>query len=126
MPLSIEQKDIEKIIMVGDRLLIKPSSPLDKTKSGLFLPPSVQDNDPIQSGYVIKVGPGYPIPAVQDDEPWKGSDEKVKYIPLQSRIGDLAVYLQKSAFEIEFNNEKYCIIPNSAVLMLIRDDGMFQ
>jgi chaperonin GroES len=127
MHLEIEQKDIDKIIMVGDRVLIRPKSPMDKTKSGLLLPPSVQENEPIQSGYVIKVGPGYPIPAINEaDEPWKETREKVKYVPLQPQVGDLAVFLQKTACEIEFNNEKYYIIPHSAVLMLIRDDEIFK
>jgi len=127
MPLAIEQKDIDKIVMVGDRILIRPKSPLDKTKSGLLLPPSVQENEPIQVGYVIKVGPGYPIPAINDaDEPWKENKEQVKYVPLQPRAGDLAVFLQKSAWEIEFNKEKYCIVPHSGILMLIRDEELFK
>ncbi|MCK4745951.1 MAG: co-chaperone GroES, partial [Bacteroidales bacterium] len=49
-----------------------------------------------------------------------------KYIPLQPKEGDLAVYLQKSGYEIEFNKEKYVIIPHSAILMLIRDKDLFK
>jgi co-chaperonin GroES (HSP10) len=76
---------------------------------------------------VLKVGPGYPIPAIQDtDEPWKDHGDDVKYVPLQPKEGDLAVYLQKSGYEIEFNNERYVIIPHSAILMLIRDEGLFK
>jgi len=72
MALIIEESDLEKFIVVGDRVLIKPKSPQEKTKSGLYLPPGVQEKEKIHSGYVLKVGPGYPIPAIQDiDEPWK-------------------------------------------------------
>lgn len=60
MQLALEHKDIKKFLMVGDKILIKPKNPQSQTKSGLYLPPSVQDKDKIQSGYVIKVGPGYP------------------------------------------------------------------
>jgi len=127
MAVTINPKDLDKIIMIGDRVLVKPKSPLDKTKSGLLLPPTVQENEPLQAGYVIKVGPGYPIPAINDaDEPWKGIRDQVKYVPLQLQEGDLVVFLQKSAWEIEFNDEKYCIIPQSGILMLIRDEGMFK
>ncbi len=35
---------------------------------------------------------------------------------------EIAVYLQKSGREIEFNNEKYVIVPYSAILILIRDE----
>jgi len=113
--------------MVGDRVLIKPKNPEQKTASGLILPPSVQESEKVLSGYVVRVGPGYPIPAMTDeDEPWKEKSDDVKYVPLQARVGDLAVYLNKSGFEIEFNKEKYIILPHSAILMLIRDEELFE
>lgn len=126
MPLVIEESNLEKFIVVGDRVLIKPKSPQEKTKSGLYLPPGVQENEKIHSGYVLKVGPGYPIPAIQEaDEPWKDRADEVKYVPLQPKSGDLAVYLQKSGYEIEFNKERYVIVPHSAILILIRDSSLF-
>jgi len=126
MPLVIEESDLEKFIVVGDRVLIKPKSPLEKTKSGLYLPPGVQEKEKIHDGYVLKVGPGYPIPAIQEaDEPWKDRAEEVKYVPLQPKSGDLAVYLQNSGYEIEFNKERYVIVPHSAILLLIRDSSLF-
>jgi chaperonin GroES len=127
MILEIDEQDLRKFIMVGDRVLIKPKSPLDKTKSGLLLPPGVQENEKIYSGYVLKVGPGYPIPAINEaDEPWKDKSDEVRYVPLQPKEGDLAIYMQKSGFEIEFKKEKYIIVPHSAILMLIRDNGLFE
>lgn len=128
MPINIEENDLSKFILIGDRVLVKPKNLQSKTKSGLYLPPTVQENEAIQSGYVVKVGPGYPIPALTErDEFWKNSSEdEVKYIPLQAKEGDLAVYLQKSGYEIEFNNEKYILIPHSSILMIIRDEGIFE
>ena len=126
MPLVIEESDLEKFIVVGDRVLIKPKSPQEKTKTGLYLPPGVQEKEKIHQGYVLKVGPGYPIPAINEvDEPWKDRREEVKYVPLQPKSGDLAIYLQNSAYEIEFKNERYVIVPHSAILMLIRDESLF-
>lgn len=125
MALVIEEKDFEKFILVGDRVLIKPKTPQQKTKSGLYLPHGVQEKEKIHAGYVIKVGPGFPIPSITDvDEPWKEKKDDVQYVPLQPHTGDLAIYLQNSAFEIEFNNEKYIIVNHHAILMLIRDDGL--
>ena len=127
MTLELGEQKLDKFIMVGDRVLIKPKSPLDKTKSGLYLPPGVQEKEKIHAGYVLKVGPGYPIPAISDaDEPWKDKSNEVKYVPLQPKVGDIAIYMQKSGFEIEFQDEKYIIVPHSAILMLIRDDGLFE
>lgn len=126
MSIQIEGKDLNKFIMVGDRILIKPRSPLERTKTGLFLPPGVQENEKIQSGYVVKVGPGYPIPAAMDDnESWK-KNEQVKYVPLQPQEGDLAVYLQNGSFEVQFNDEKYVVVSQNTILFLIRDENLFQ
>ncbi len=125
MSLIIEEKDLEKFIMVGDRVLVKPKNPSGKTKSGLFLPPTVQENEQVQSGYIVKVGPGYPFPVVAEEDQWKAKADDVKYLPLQTHIGDLAIYLSKNGHEIEFNNEKYIILPYSAILMIIRDENLF-
>ena len=92
---SINSDKLNKLIVVGDRVLIKPLSLSKKTKGGLFLPPGYSEKEEIQSGYILKTGPGYPIPVVEnEDEPWKGqSNENVRYIPLQVREGDLAIFL---------------------------------
>ena len=120
-------RDLEKFIVVGDRVLIKPRTAPDKTKSGLYLPPGVMEKEKIHDGYVVKVGPGYPIPTIHEiDEPWKDKSEEVKYVPLQPRVGDLAVYLHNNGWEIQFNKEKYIIVPHSAILLLIRDDGLYK
>jgi len=127
MALQIEEKNLNKFIVVGDRVLIKPKNQQERTKSGLYLPQGIQEKEKIRSGYVLKVGPGYPIPAIQDtDEPWKDRGDDVKYVPLQPKEGDEAIYLQNSGYEIEFNKEKYVIIPHSAILMLLREEDLFK
>jgi chaperonin GroES len=127
MGVLLDEKDLQKLIVIGDRILIKPKIPQAQTKSGLYLPPGVNENDKVQIGFVLKVGPGYPIPSVNDtDEPWKNSGDEPKYVPLQPKEGDQAVYLQNSAIEIEFNKEKYIVVPQSAILLLLRDDGLFE
>lgn len=123
----LDVKDLNKLILIGDRILIKPKIPSSKTKSGLLLPPGVNENEKVQIGYVLKVGPGYPIPSVNDnDEPWKNRSDEPKYVPLQPKEGDQAVYMQNSSIEIEFNNEKYVVVSHSAILLLLRDDGLFE
>jgi chaperonin GroES len=127
MSVLLDEKDLDKLILIGDRILIRPKVPQSKTKSGLLLPPGVNENEKVQIGYVMKVGPGYPIPSVNDvDEPWKNKSDEPKYVPLQPKVGDQAVYLQNSAIEIEFNSEKYIVVPHSAILILLRDNGLFE
>jgi len=127
MSVLLDEKDLQKLIVIGDRILIKPKIPQAQTKSGLYLPPGVNENEKVQIGYVLKVGPGYPIPSVSDtDEPWKNRSDEPKYVPLQPKEGDQAVYLQNNAIEIEFNKEKYIVVPQSAILLLLRDEGLFE
>ncbi len=126
----MEQKDISKFIVVGDRVLIKPKEAQSRTESGLYLPPNIKEKEKIHSGYVIKTGPGYPIPSMNADEEefWKKTDKRdeARYIPLQAKEGDLAIYLQRQGFEVEFDQEKYMIVPHSAILMLVRDEALFE
>lgn len=119
--------DISKLIVVGDRVLVKPKSQNNKSRGGLYLPPGYKEKEEVQSGYVVKAGPGYPIPLPGDDidEPWKKSDEKIKYIPLQARVGDLAIYIQKGAVDIMFQGENFCIVPQHSILLLERDEDLF-
>jgi len=111
---------LKRLLIVGDRVLIKPKDPSDRTNSGLYLPPTVQEKEQVQSGYVIKVGPGYPIPTAVEEEPWKETEEKVKYMPLQAQEGDVALYLQRNAIELDYEGERYVIVPQGSILMLER------
>jgi chaperonin GroES len=116
---------LKKLIVVGDRVLIRPTKQTDKTESGLYLPPGVQEKEKIQTGYVIKVGPGYPLPLPADeDEVWKGKDDQVRYLPLQAQEGDLAIFLQKGALEVIYESEKYYIVPQASILMLEREEDL--
>jgi chaperonin GroES len=122
-----ETNKLEKIIVVGDRVLIKPKTANDQTKSGLFLPPGVQEKEKVQEGYIMRVGPGYPLPpdyGYEEDPALGGEEEEVRYIPLQAKEGDLAIYLQRDAVEINYLGDKYFIVPQSAVLMLIREEDL--
>ena len=117
---------LEKINVVGDRVLVKPRKESERTDSGLYLPPGVKEKEKIQYGYVVKIGPGYPIPLpVDNDEPLKSDEEKVKYVPLQVKEGDLAVFLQGGAYEVMYQGEKYFIVPQSSILMIERDENLF-
>lgn len=121
----MDTNKLDKLIVVGDRILIKPKSLSEKTNTGLYLPPGIQEKEQVRSGYVIKVGPGYPIPMTSEDEPWKKSDDQIKYIPLQAREGDLAIFLNRDAIEVQYGNEKYFIVHQNSILLLERDEDLF-
>jgi chaperonin GroES len=114
----------KQMIVVGDRILLQLDDEADKTKSGLYLPPSVREKEKVAMGRVMKVGPGYPIPNPNytEDEPWSSPKDPMKYIPLQAKEGDYAIFLRDQGIEVEFEDQRYLIVPQSAVLMLVRNE----
>ncbi|MGV3765065.1 MAG: co-chaperone GroES [Chitinophagaceae bacterium] len=114
----------KKIIVIGDRVLIRLTTASEKTPSGLYLPPGVQEKEKVQQGYVIKTGPGYAIPMPVESESWRPEEEQVKYVPLQAKEGDLAIFLLNAATEVMYENEKYYIVPQNAILMLEREEEL--
>ena len=114
----------KQVLVVGDRLLIQPDKGDKTSPAGLYLPPSVIEKQEVKGGIVVEVGPGIPLGSPNDsfDEPWKKNKSDIKYIPTQAEIGDYALYLGKASIEIEIEKKEYLIVPQSAILILIRDD----
>jgi len=115
-----------KLIVMGDRVLIEIDSGEERTSVGLYLPQTVTDKDSVQSGYIIATGPGTPLPEPNDldNEPWKSSGNEVRYVPMQAQIGDYALFLKKAAVEIKYNKKTYLVVPQAAILVLLRDDDI--
>lgn len=123
----MEAKTRRKIILVGDRVLVAPDQDAEKTSHGLYLPPGVKEKEKIQSGVVVHVGPGYAVPNPNyiDQESWSTTPkDPVKYIPLQAEEGDYALFVRDSAIEVEYEGQKYLIVPHSSILMLIRRNDL--
>lgn len=120
MPIQLRKQ----MLVVGDRVLLELETGSDKTKAGLYLPDTVKEKDKVATGRVIRVGPGYaiPNPSYTDDEPWSKPKDPARYIPLQVKEGDQALFLRDQAIEVEFAERKYLIVPQSAILMLVRDE----
>ncbi|MBN1447044.1 MAG: co-chaperone GroES [Bacteroidetes bacterium] len=116
-------RSIKHLIVVGDRVLVTPEDPESMTKSGLYLPPGVQEKEKIQSGYVVKAGPGYATanPGFED-EPWAEKKNPIKYIPLQVEEGDYVIFMKSHGMEVEFEQRKYIIVPHSAILLIVRSE----
>ena len=112
-----------EVILIGDKVLIKPEEENHKTASGLYLPQGVQQKDEVMSGTVVNTGPGYPLgEAATDGEPWSGRTRtELRYVPLQAQKGDVAIFLKAPAVEVEIDGSKYQIVPHNAILLLIRD-----
>jgi co-chaperonin GroES (HSP10) len=117
-------KTKKNILIVGDRVLIDLDDKIDRTTAGLYLPPTVKEKEKVHGGYVVKVGPGYPVhdPNIGDEAWTVRKLQDLKYIPLQATEGDYAIFLKDSAVEIEFEGKKYLIVPHAAILALVRTE----
>lgn len=113
------------LIVVGDRVLIDPEIGEETTDTGLVVPATVSDQENVQSGRVVQTGPGYLTqnPEYSETESWKESTTPVRYLPLQASQGDHAFFLRNEAIDLRYDNTHYLIVPHSAILALVRDDG---
>lgn len=115
-------EDRKKLIVVGDRILIEPEQGEERSKVGLYLPPSAVDNQAVQAGTVVATGPGTPIsaPTDLDEEPWRIGSGEPRFLPVQARPGDYAIFFRRAAVEISFEEKRYLVVPQAAVLVLVR------
>lgn len=113
----------KRLIVVGDRVLVKPEDGDDRSKVGLYLPPTAVDSQAVQGGRIVTTGPGLPMPDFQDpnEEPWRTAMRETKFVPMQARSGDYALFFRKAAVEITFEAERYLVVPQTAILALVRD-----
>jgi len=119
------EEDKKRLIVVGDRILIAPEEGDDRSRVGLYLPASAVDAQAVQTGTVIATGPGTPIgaPTELNDEPWKIGTSEARYMPVQARAGDYAIFFRRAAVEITFEEKKYLVVPQAAILVLVRGDS---
>ena len=117
----------KQLIVVGDRVLVKVEDGEDRTKVGLYLPPSAVDNQAVQGGTIVATGPGLPMPdlsADNSDEPRRTTGRReTRFVPMQDRTGDYPLFFRNAAVEITFEQERYLVVPQTAILALVRDDG---
>ena len=113
----------KRLLVVGDRVLVIPDEGEERTRAGLILPAGAVAQEPVQSGRIVATGPGTPIPDANpiEEEPWKVASTKPRFLPMQAREGDYAIFFRKAAVEIQYDGRDYLIVPQSALLVLIRD-----
>lgn len=112
-----------KLLVVGDRVLIEPDEGEERSDSGLYLPKWAVEKESVQSGKIVATGPGTSLPDFKeiDDEPWRPSRRESRHIPMQAREGDYAVFLRKAAVEIKVEGKAYLVVPQAAILILMRE-----
>lgn len=86
---------------LGDRVLVKPLSEEETTKSGIVLPDTV-DKEKKEEGEVLGIGAG----------------EKVQKLDLN--VGDKVVFGKYSGEDLELENEEYKFLKHDEVLAVIK------
>jgi chaperonin GroES len=113
----------KQLLVVGDRVLVKPERAESMTKVGLYLPATVVEKEEVRGGTIVAVGPGQPLPPPHEEhEPWKDGYKQPRFLPMQVQIGDTALFFRKAAIEITFEEEQFLVVPYGAILVLVRGE----
>jgi chaperonin GroES len=114
----------KELIVVGDRVLVRLEEGEERTNVGLYLPPTAVDNQAVQGGEIVATGPGLPMPSPDSnvEEPWRMTTRETRFLPMQARRGDYALFFRKAAVEITFEGDRYLVVPQAAILALVRDE----
>ena len=120
----MDQEKKQHLIVVGDRVLVAPEEGEERSRVGLYLPATAVDAQAVQSGTVVATGPGTPIsaPPELNEEPWKIGTGEARYMPVQARVGDHAVFFRRAAVEITFEGKRYLVVPQAAILVIMRSE----
>ena len=115
----------KQLIVVGDRVLVTIEEGEERSKVGLYLPPTAIDNQAVQGGHIEATGPGLPMPdpSENSDEPWRVGPRETRFVPMQAKVGDYALFFRKAAVEITFEEERFLVVPQAAILALVREDA---
>lgn len=116
----------KRLIVVGDRVLVKVEEGEERSKVGLYLPSTAVDSQAVQGGRIVNTGPGLPMPDPGDsssEEPWRMGARETRFVPMQAKVGDYALFFRKAAVEITFDGESYLVVPQVAILALVREGG---
>jgi chaperonin GroES len=93
-----------KLTPLGDRVIVQPKAPEEKTKGGIILPDTAQEKP--MEGTIIAVGAG----RVADDG---------KKIAMELKVGDKILYGKYSGTEVKINDEEFLIMRESDVYAVI-------
>ncbi len=94
-----------KIKPINDKVVVKPISQDEVTKSGIVLPDTVDKERP-EKGEVIAVGEGKPL-------------DNGQRMPMSVKIGDTVMFKKYSPDEIKIDDEEYLVISEGDILAII-------
>lgn len=95
-----------KITPLADRVVIEPISAEEKTKAGIILPDTAEQEKPEQ-GKIIEVGPGKLL-------------TNGKRQPLGVKKGDIVLFTKYGPNEITIDKQEYLIAKEEDILAILK------
>ena len=92
-----------KLVPLADRVVLKQSTPEEKTKSGIIL--TSQSQEKPQQAEVVAVGPGGMVDG--------------KEVTMSVKAGDMVIYSKYAGNEVELDDEEYIIVKQSDILAIV-------
>lgn len=93
-----------KIKPLADRVIVKPSEGIEKTKGGIYVPDTAKEKP--QEGEIVAVGSGR-------------TTEDGKLIKMEVKVGDHVLYGKYSGTEVTIEGEEYLIVRESDILAIV-------
>ena len=94
-----------KLTPLNDKVIVKSLSREERTKSGIILPDTAEEEKPEQ-GEVVAVGPGKLL-------------RSGKRAPLSVRVGDKVLFTKYSPDEVKIDDEEYLVIEEEKILAIL-------
>lgn len=92
-----------KLVPLADRVVLKQSTPEEKTKSGIIL--TSQSQEKPQQAEVVAVGSGGMVDG--------------KKITMNVKPGDMVIYSKYAGNEVKLEDEEYIIVKQSDILAIV-------
>jgi co-chaperonin GroES (HSP10) len=49
---------------------------------------------------------------------------ETRFVPMQAKVGDYALFFRRAAVEITFESDRYLVVPQTAILALVREGAV--
>ena len=92
-----------KLVPLADRVVLKQSTPVEKTKSGIILTSQTQEKP--QQAEVVAVGPGGLVDG--------------KEVTMHVKVGDVVIFSKYAGNEVKLDDEEYIIVKQSDILAIV-------
>ena len=93
-----------KLVPLADRVVLKQSTPEEKTKSGIILTSQTQEKP--QQAEVIAVGPGGIVNG--------------KEVKMEVEVGNTVIYSKYAGTEVKMDGTDYIIVKQEDILAVIK------